>query len=291
MNYLLFHLGKIPKHFYTCVNNILSIDKDAKIFVLTDNDLKLNAVEILNINDLKTLLLKKEEILSIYKNTHLESNPLWYTSFLRVFGLKEASEHYQINKFIHFDNDVLIYKSFSEINKLNVIKKNKINITQIDETKLVFGYSYFDSSESIKILAEYFDKVLNQYKYFVDSFHKGKPLTEMRIMKLAQDTNPNLFSILPSLPYESSIIFDPASYGQYLNGTHLKRGNYIFKRRWISTNHIVGRELKSKRVEVMYKKGIPLVKFENNFYDIANLHIHSKNLEKYVSNDYVEYFK
>ena len=106
---------------------------------------------------------------------------------------------------LHFDNDVLIYKPFSEINKLNVIKKNKINITQIDETKLVFGYSYFDSSECIKILAEYFDKVLNQYKYFVNSFHKGKPLTEMRIMKLAQDTNPNLFSILPSLPYQKAV--------------------------------------------------------------------------------------
>ena len=41
----------------------------------------------------------------------------------------------------------------------------------------------------------------------------------------------------------------------------------------------------------MYKEGIPLVKFENNFYDLANLHIHSKNLGKYVSKDYVEYFR
>ena len=69
MNYLLFHLGKIPKHFYTCVNNILSTDKDAKIFVLTDNDLKLNAVEILNINDLKTLLLKKKKKYCLFIKT------------------------------------------------------------------------------------------------------------------------------------------------------------------------------------------------------------------------------
>ena len=81
MNYLLFHLGKIPKHFYTCVNNILSIDKDAKIFVLTDNDLKLNAVEILNING--------QRIISSQSNSVNMNNLQKGIYLIKVFGENE----------------------------------------------------------------------------------------------------------------------------------------------------------------------------------------------------------
>ena len=86
------------------------------------NDLKRRpedaAIELdFPIEELNELLTKKEEILSIFKDTILESNPLWYTSFLRVFSLSYASKYFDIKKFVHFDNDVLIYKSFSKIMK------------------------------------------------------------------------------------------------------------------------------------------------------------------------------
>ena len=291
MNYLLFHIGKLPNHFYVCINNILSVDKDANIYLLTDSNLELKGINVLNIEELSELLTKKEEILSIFKDTILESNPLWYTSFLRVFGLSYASKYFDIKKFVHFDNDVLIYKSFSKIMESDVIKQNKINITQIDETKLVFGYSYFDNQENLKVLEDFFEKVLNNTSYFMNNFHKGKPLNEMRVLKLAAESDPSRFSVLPSLPYQNKTIFDPASYGQYLNGTHAKRGNFIFKRRWISTNHIVGRELKSKRVKAIFKNQQPSVLFENKSYDLVNLHVHSKNLNKFVGPSYKEYFR
>ena len=290
MNYLLFHIGNLPDHFFVCINNILSVDRDAKIFLLTDSNLNLKGINVVNIEELDDLLTKKNEILSIFKDTILESNPLWYTSFLRVFGLRYASKYFGIDKFVHFDNDVLIYKSFSEIIESGVIKENTINITQTDDTKLVFGYSYFDNQKNLKILEEYFEKVLKNNSYYVNNFHKGKPLHEMRVLKLAAESNPSVFSVLPSLPYQNKIIFDPAAYGQYLNGTHLKRGNFIFKRRWISTDHIVGRELKSKRIKTVFKKRQPLVLFEDRSYELVNLHVHSKNLNKFVSSSYEEYF-
>ena len=77
-------------------------------------------------------------------------------------------------------------------------------------------------------------------------------------------------------------IFDPASYGQYLDGTHLKRGNYIFKRRWVSTSIEVGRELKSKRITVKFRNNKPIVIFNNKSFELANLHVHSKRLKKFL---------
>ena len=45
----------------------------------------------------------------------------------------------------------------------------------------------------------------------------------MEILGEVRNNNPNLFNILPDLPNSvNDIIFDPASYGQYLGGTHHK---------------------------------------------------------------------
>jgi len=289
MNYLLFHLGELPKHFYICVNNILSVDKQAKIYLASDKKINIKNVNVININEFDNLVDKKNQILSMYKDTNLENNPLWHTSFLRVFALMTISSNFELKQFVHFDNDVLIYEPFNKIDEKRAISNNKINITQHDIKNLVFGYSYFDSYENLKYLNDFFEKVLNNHIEFANNFNRGKSLNEMRILNLALENNPNSFSILPSLPYQGEIIFDPASYGQFLNGTDLKRGNYVFKRRYISTNQIVGRELKSKRISVKFENSRPIVNFENKPCRLMNLHVHSKNLNKYVSQDYKNY--
>ena len=104
-------------------------------------------------------------------------------------------------------------------------------------------------------------------------------------------TNEDIFNILPSLPYSSdkNIIFDPASYGQFFNGMHHRRGNYIFKRRWVNTKDIVGREIKSKRITPKFLNNSPYVEYKNKNVSLSNLHIHSKNLNKFLPSNYSEY--
>ena len=101
-----------------------------------------------------------------------------------------------------------------------------------------------------------------------------------------------MFNILPSLPYSSdiNIIFDPASYGQFFNGMHHRRGNYIFKRRWVNTKDIVGREIKIKKelfqnFQIIYQ----LYNSKIKNVSLTNLHIHSKNLDKFLFNNYYEH--
>ena len=50
----------------------------------------------------------------------------------------------------------------------------------------------------------------------------------MRILSLALEHS-KFFLNTTSLPYQGEIIFDPASYGQFLNGTDLKRGSMFLK--------------------------------------------------------------
>jgi hypothetical protein len=283
MNYLFFYYGEIPKYVGLALNNILNIDKDADIYLATDQKIECKNINILNIQE--TFLVDKlndlnENFENLNKNSN--SNPLWATSLLRIYALKELKDQFKINSFIHFDTDVIIYKSFSEISKNYDFLNSNISITQNDFMNLVFGYSFFPNKKSINDLVNKLDKNLLNIETLQNIYARGAEIPEMRHLGILNLMYKGMFSMLPTLPHENrNIIFDPAGYGQYLNGTHLKRGNYIFKRRWISMNHIVGSELKSKRIECKFNKS-PFVIHQNRTTELANLHIHSKNISKFL---------
>mgnify|MGYP001180457139 CR=1 FL=1 len=290
MKYLLFNLGKNPDYFKYCINSILSTDKDADIYLCTDQNINSNEINVINFNDFETLVTKKNEINELFKNTSFGKSPLWSYSILRIFALNEIAKKNNIDSFIHFDNDVLIYKSWEELKNKGMFVENKINITPNDNNTLVFGYSYFSSIKTIERLVDGFNEILRNYDFNSNIHARGGHLNEMRILRICQYNDKNLFNELPTLPYfDKKIIFDPSSYGQYLNGTHLKRGNHFLRRRFISTQHIVGREIKSKRIKVKFENNEAKVFFDKNLYQLANLHIHSKNLKKYLPKNYKNY--
>ena len=76
MNYLLFHIWKLPNHFYTCVNNILSVDSQAKIYLAADKKVAIKGINVVDVNEFDCLIDKKEKILSTYRNTQLEKKSL-----------------------------------------------------------------------------------------------------------------------------------------------------------------------------------------------------------------------
>lgn len=290
MNYLFFYYNEIPTYVKLCLNNILNLDKNANIFLATDQKIENKNIKVLNI--LQTDLIEKFELIKDnFKVFNYDShNPLWASSLLRIFALKSLKDYFRLDSFVHFDTDVLIYKSFNDIQDYYKFPGKKISITQRDSKNLVFGYSYFPNSESIDWLVNKLDKNLLNVKNLQNIYTRGIEIPEMRHLGILYEFYPEMFNLLPILPYENSqIIFDPASYGQYLNGTHLKRGNYIFKRRWVSMNHIVGSELKSKRINCGFKQQ-PFVLFEKSKVDLVNLHVHSKNLAKFLPKNQKNYF-
>ena len=288
MNYLFFYYGTVPKYVEICFNNILNVDSDAKIYLMTNQNLKLNNVNILSMND-SSLNSQTEKFSSFFTDTNLTSNPLWATSLMRIYALKEIKEYYSLDEFVHFDTDVLIYKSFNEVAKIYKFDKNKISITPNDPRNLVFGYSYFPKSYLINQLIDQLNKNLEDYSLLKNIYNRGKDIPEMRHLGIIDDSDINIFSKLPTLPYnDERIIFDPAGYGQYLNGVHKNRGNYIFKRRWISQQHYVGAELKSKRIRFKFHNS-PYVLYDKKKIELANLHIHSKKLSNFLKNKQKNY--
>ena len=281
MNYLLIYFGEKPRYIRYCINSILSVDSDAKIYFCSDKSVKYKNVEYINSIDVSSDLTKNIEEIDIYKNTNYEASPLWKTSLLRVFYLYDISKSLDLSSFIHFDTDVLIYKPYSKL--LNSFDKGRFNVTPLNEDELIFGYSYSNNLPTYKkIIESISDLIVNK------KIDLKEPLNEMKILNKVFKQNKDWFNLLTIIPEGSDLIFDPASYGQYIGGIEGKPRK-IFRKPWAGDHHYVGREIINKNIKVKYKNNTPYVLKNNLKYDLVNLHVHSKNLAKYLPKDYKEY--
>lgn len=275
MNYLLVYSGKIPEYVNYSIDSIIKNEsKDAKIYFCGDYQLERNDIIHININDLNSNHLNEIKEINYFRD---EKNLLWETSLYRIFYLYEAAKYININRFIHFDCDVVIYKSFDELT--NQFDRGKINITPLNELFLNFSYSFFDNMQYLELVCDEILKILKNSTFYENKYYKGKKLNEMILMNIAYIKNPEFFKLLEVLPgSDNDVIFDPGSYGQYIGGTHNKR----FSKNFINIDHYVGREILKDGFKVSFENKKPFINHSKQIFELANLHVHSKNLHKYV---------
>ena len=202
MNYILFNYGETPDHIKYTLNTIKSVDQNSDIYFLSNRKNNFKNLNNLSFSDFPSLNEKRDFLIDYYKETPYskEKYPLFFTSVLRIYALYEISKKLKVESFIHFDNDVLIYKSFDELNKNNLFIKDRINITKTNFNDLIFGYSYFPKHTLTKKLINEFDIVLENIDFYTNHYGKGSPLHEMRMLNIVKETNEDIFNILPSLP-------------------------------------------------------------------------------------------
>ena len=295
MNYILYNSNTLPNHLNDCISNIKKVDPNSNVYLISD--IKTNYKGVISIVNSDIISDQTQDIVShnIYKNTNYEKNPLWESSLIRIFAIRDLASRYSIQDIIHFDNDVLIYAKADEVAKL--FAKDKVNITRSNEKSLVFGYSYF---HDFKIL----DKLCNRLYELIminicDKNWKSKPINEMRLLQMIYGEMPEFFNILNSYPLKNNAyVFDPAIYGQIVGGSHFRprrffpksvyRVGYIDTRRrylprggWLDLSHEVADKFLADNTKLFFKNRVPFLKNKNGTFKIANLHIHSKELRKY----------
>ncbi len=290
MRYVLIVLGYLPEYIRYTINTIISVDKDAEILICSDKKVEFKNTTFINLLDIPSKHIQELNELSIYKDTIFENNPLWKTSLERIFYLNEVQKNLKLINFVHFDNDVLIYKPFTEL--IKYFDKKKLNITQSNFKKIIFGYSYVENSQ---VLNDISNLVIETCKFgdkYNWEFNGGKPFNEMQILGYINSENSELFNMLPTLPSQSmklksNTIFDPAGYGQYLDGTHNSPRKWG-RKGYSSQNDFIGTEFISKRIKLNFKN-VPTVEWEKEKYYLANLHVHSKRMENFLPVNYREY--
>ena len=271
MNYVLHYSGPFPAYGNETLSQIKNIDNESKIYVCGTQDIGVEKFSFLN--------ELEDEKINIIKNLNYfttDNNPLWINALLRIFYILNFAKKENLNEFVHFDLDVLIYKPFKDL--VHLVEENKLNITPGNESNIIFGYSYINNLSILENICNEIEIIFDNIDYYEKSFYNHKTLNEMEILNIVFLKNPNLFNLLKTTVNDSKILFDANSFGQYLGGLPGRR----FSKKYLNLSHYSGRDMILKGYRPKFKNNKPIIIYESEIHELANLHIHSKKLDKFV---------
>lgn len=267
INYVHCHIGQLPPDYLIdSFRSIDIVDPDARIIFITDQDVEIDGVEVLQVSDISCEQTRRTMDMSLFSD---DPNQLWRTSIFRIFLVRDAIKYLNLESCYHFDSDVLMFQSSNEFEHL-INDFDGLYITYHNEFEVVFGFSRFGSIEKIDKICDILHDVVFDPQKQIEYSSSGMA-NEMRLMCGIMKRNPDLIKTLNIFPNETNIVFDPSSYGQFFGGTH--QGH---PPGFAHHTHDIGRAIQSgELVPVMIDKK-PYVNYDGKEYPIVNLHIHSK---------------
>jgi len=302
---VLTHIGlQLPEYLDTFLTQLKKFNKNYDIVFLTN---KVNCEnEIFKIHNIKThpieeLITEKVnhfiknfgygDVNTVHQNIIYGSLDYWCVTAARLFFIYEYCLRYNITKFFHFENDVMLYENLSTIENIiteNNLYSNQIAITRGTKNKIMTGFMYVDNLNVLNhLLSEinyYLESKLDLFSFGIDH------LNEMALLHVYQQNNPNNLVNLPIVPNKSlsqdfekfNSVFDPSTYGQYLDGTPGSPGTSILP------DSIIADEFNSNpNLQIIFNQvgdcRIPYIVSKNGSFKINSLHIHSKRLNLFLS--------
>lgn len=207
-------------------------------------------------------------------------DPFWLTTLLRLYIVYLYVTKHNITEFIHLEYDNLVYSDF----KVLLTLPKSIYFTQVGPFCSSAGFVYCNSLEHFKKFIEKLQQLLKKGEQTVRLFTQYDFLSEMIILDLIHTHTKNVISYLPILPTgvgsdnfdKLQVLFDGASYGQYLGGT-----NNGHDKGWYGLHQYVGQCIHKNLFQIKFNK-YPYIIFEGKEIPILNLHVHSKKLQNFI---------
>lgn len=306
---VLIHIGsKLPDYFYDCVEQIRKY-YEGPIFTVIERSLaKVEDQQkydtyIVPIDDfLKSECVREFEDVDVVS----KHGEFWSLAFKRMFVLEDVMRKFELSEILHIENDVLIYEDPNKLNFL-LLDQNFMHTTPVGPKYTTYAYCYIPNLKSIEFANHgNLDLLKLGYNTLSEKFQEGM-VNEMLIAKELVDRG--FINTLPILPTgETSLnlnllgkLFDGASAGQFIGGTPGDDTPFMGR------HHYVGTELLDKNISIEWKvneyrknpkvengkvKTVDIVKYKEPYmrddktgisYKLCNLHIHSKNLKRWMS--------
>ena len=251
-----------------------------------------------NFNDYKTTISTKFGSLAQFRGG------FWISTTARFYYISELMRIFELENVFHIENDIMIYDSLPNLYEyltehLELNKIDKICMVQDAPNRVVPSILFFPNYNSISELTQY---ITNELK-FSENF-----INDMDIL----GSYPNKYT-LPVVPIaknntkkSKSIIFDGAAIGQYLGGVDyknlensdnkiiqynnpsrgfinetsvMKPNDYIFSQSKVTFDHL----------NIPININICRDPNKADLNQIANLHIHSKQLYQFSSVFNIQY--
>jgi len=216
----------------------------------------------------------------------------WTVVATRFIYLENFLRNNGLQNIYHFDNDVLLYFDLAEHHDTFQRLCSEIAITPENSIQASGGFMYFDGYKALARMTNFFVEELEQHgegglreKYGINV------ITEMVLINEYKRRYKDRVLYLPIAPFgegssgfnEFESIFDPVSWGQFLDGTpHGDPPPFCVPRACIGRMLIANPDY-----TIVWKteNGLrcPYLSYDGNLAKFNNLHIHSKNLAAFMS--------
>ena len=250
------HLGpEMPAYLPVAVYQARLWNPDATIIVLMSDPQSIeSASSVVNINMLPISNIHKK-FNDMFQNDATFRNGFWKTTTQRFFVLYDYMEHVQATNVIHLESDVMLYCDVA------TIKNPEIMVVQDAPTRAIGSIVYVPHTDALRLMCE-----------FMVEHHQGR--NDMDLLALYPRKN-----TFPFIPGESSVVYDGAAIGQYLGGIDPRNaaGNTIgfvnetcmFR----CPDYMIVKERDARGLSYFVIGGSR----------VQNLHIHSKQLTRFLS--------
>ncbi|NBP57063.1 hypothetical protein EBU71_11135 [bacterium] len=201
----------------------------------------------------------------------------WNNASKRLFLLNEYIKQKGLKHVIHLENDVLLYSD------MKYDLDEKIYITIDAENRCIPGIVYIPNHELFDRLIKEYDYSKNDMENLAIFYHRHRDIVA---------TFPIIDNSVQTSIYNEEFerfnsIFDGAAIGQYLGGVD-PRNIPQDTRGFINETCVI--KYNNYQFEWL-KKGkyyVPHIKVHNRMIQINNLHIHSKELDKFRMDNPIE---
>jgi len=291
----MFHSGKeLPVFLEDCFKQFRRFNPTMNIYFLTDHQylgdpvFSRYEVDVRNKDDYYSNDIKHFEVL--YGRGQ---NDFWTITTTRLFYISNFLNKEGLLDMIHLENDVLIYEDLSKYEHTFQRLYKDLAITVGGPDKCMTGFLFIKHPQALSHMVNFFMTLLKTSRLKdIRQRYNTDMVNEMTLMRAYSKDWPDKMKFLPILPFgEFSVnydqfnsIFDPASWGQFVGGT--TDGIPGAK----PDDHYIGQLLtEHPEYDVIWKQGIPYFRYVDKYWTngtdirINNLHIHSKNLNKYMS--------
>jgi len=292
----MFHSGlELPEFLEYTFKQIRLFNPKIMIYFITDKILLNNPLfkryEIIALNKDSFYSDKIKQFEELYIDWR--SDHFWTITATRLIYIENLLEKFGLTNVYHFENDVLLYYDLKKYHKKFQNLYKYMAITPGGWDRNMTGFMFIKNWKLLFMMTQFFIDILKTHglkklreKYKTDMIH------EMSLMKIYEmEKGLKYLNHLPILPFGEhaneydtfNSIFDPASWGQFVGGTQDEGPGAKPKDLYISQLLIDNPDY-----TVIWKKDnkdrkIPYFKYDDNEVRINNLHIHSKNLNKYMS--------
>ena len=279
------------KYFNPNTPVIFLINQEA-IDLLDQDEFECVSCESLKLSDEHRKFNKKSSLNKVWRKG------FWRYTSERFLYLAEYIEQYDLKNVFHMEYDNLLYMNLNELLPVFKEKYTGIAATFDNDQRCVPGFIYISNAEVIKKLAHCFAhhakkglddmKILNKFRSenqrknieFLPIIHKGYIESNSMISPMGHRVkDKSLFCNNIEL---FDAIFDAAAMGQYLGGIDPQNG--VSRPGFINESCIFNPDsLKYQWEKDAHDRLVLFTVYNNEKRRVVNLHIHSKNLEKFCS--------